>query len=223
MREALPEVLVPEWPTDKEQYVTALESLDCFDTSLPTQEDLMRTRMYARERERAKSRVPGSTLADWLASLGTMITSEKLSQETLPRAAQLFNKTNQMNLMTRRMSEHELLDWATQPNHHVMTFKVSDRFGDAGLTGILGMSYVDDVVTITDFILSCRVMGRLVEEAMVNAAIEFARSRGAMIVEAVYEATNKNSPCLDFWSTRSGFTKVGNVFVTFLSDVPKMP
>ena len=215
VHEALPEVLVPEWPVavDDDVYVAALEALDCFDTSTPTEEDKLRTQMYARERERARSRAPGSSPEEWLASLGTTISIEEITSDSFSRVHQLLNKTNQMNLSTRRLTEDELRTWVSDPSNECYTVKVSDRFGDAGLTGILGVRSCGTTMEIIDFVLSCRVMGRLVEEAMVAHAVKVARERGCCLIKATFLPTPKNAPCLEFWTTRSGFERSDNAFL----------
>ncbi|MFX5562734.1 hypothetical protein ABTD73_19980, partial [Acinetobacter baumannii] len=77
---------------------------------------------------------------------------------------------------------------------------VSDRFGDSGLTGILGLSFRGSEVHVEDYVLSCRVMGRRVEETLVYAAVERARRAGASRVVAEPIVTSKNKPCIDFWA-----------------------
>jgi FkbH-like protein len=113
VREALPEVLVPEWPEDKRLYVQALLGLDCFDKPALTDEDRQRTQMYVQERKRTEARSSVGSMDEWLASLNMVVTVYPLDQGNLARVAQLLNKTNQMNLSTRRLSEPELLAWAS--------------------------------------------------------------------------------------------------------------
>jgi FkbH-like protein len=86
---------------------------------------------------------------------------------------------------------------------------VSDRFGDAGLTGIVSLELDGDGARIIDFVLSCRVMGRRIEDTMVHIAVEHARKVGATRVEAHFKPTAKNKPCLSFW-LGSGFTVEGD-------------
>jgi FkbH-like protein len=109
-----------------------------------------------------------------------------------------------MNLSTRRLGEPELSAWAAAPGHELWTLSVSDKFGDAGLTGILGIELDGEVLRITDYILSCRVMGRRVEETLLCAAVHRARALGAQVVEAKFLPTAKNKPCLGFFKG-SGF------------------
>lgn len=204
VRESLPEVFVPEWPADKLFYKKALQSLTCFDAAAISKEDLERSKMYAIERERVSARAKVGSLDDWLNSLNMCVIVEELNEKNLPRAAQLLNKTNQMNLSTRRMSESELSAWAKQTDHFIWTFRVSDKFGDSGLTGIISMDKAADSAQIIDFILSCRVMGRKVEETMLYVVLHHAKELGLKEVSATYLPTPKNKPCLEFWK-ESGF------------------
>ena len=203
--EALPEVLVPDWPEDKLRYVEALGSLRCFDTPAISAEDATRTTLYAVERERSVAREQVGSLDEWLASLAVRVEVEPLRAPSLARLQQLLNKTNQMNLSTRRLTEQELDDWHRMPGHEVLALTVSDRFGSAGLTGILSLELAADRCDIVDFVLSCRVMGRRVEETMLHVATAWARNRGATTVTALYQPTKKNKPCHDFFRA-SGWT-----------------
>jgi FkbH-like protein len=204
VREALPEVLVPEWPDDKCLFESALHSLLCFNPPAITDEDRRRTEMYRSEQQREGLKEQVASVDEWLRSLGVKVTVERLNEANLPRAAQLLNKTNQMNLTTRRMTDAEFFKWALDPAHRVWVFRVSDKFGDSGITGIASLEVQNGTGTIVDFVLSCRVMGRSVEEAMVHSITKHASSIGLESVSARYIPTGKNKPCLDFWR-RSGF------------------
>ncbi|MBL9167526.1 MAG: HAD-IIIC family phosphatase [Verrucomicrobiales bacterium] len=219
VKEALPEVLVPDWPVDKKQYVQALLALDCFDRPGITQEDRARASMYTTDRQRDELRSTVGSLDDWLEKLEIVVRVSPLSQENLARATQLLNKTNQMNLSTRRLTEPEFLDWSHQADHWVWTVRVEDKYGDSGLTGLLGLAVVDGRARIVDFVLSCRVLGRKAEETMLHLAVEWARKLGLSEVEAVYLPTPKNKPCLDLFS-KSGFVRgEGDRFV-WKSEAP---
>jgi FkbH-like protein len=204
VREALPEVLVPDWPSDKALAVSTLLQMDCFDTAQITSEDSARAGMYAAGQKRDGLKAEMPTVEHWLRSLQTKVTVEELNASNRSRVAQLFNKTNQMNLTTRRMSESELVNWASPENRKMLAFRVADRFGDSGLTGILALEFDGRTAAVTDFVLSCRVMGRQVEEAMLVVAVELCRARGSKRLQAQYVPTPKNKPCYDFWM-HSGF------------------
>ena len=203
--EALPEVFVPEWPEDKMLYSQALSSLKCFDTPIVTDEDRVRIKMYRDESKRERIKRSVSSPEEWLKTLEVKVRIENMDETNIKRVVQLLNKTNQMNLSTRRMTETEFRDWAIDDNRRIWAFRVSDRFGDYGLTGIASMENDRETGNIIDFILSCRVMGRMIEEVMLSVMITHARRIGLSRIEAKYLPTVKNKPCYDFWK-RSGFS-----------------
>jgi FkbH-like protein len=214
VKESLPEVLVPDWPEDPLFYPAALLSLRCFEMPSLSQEDLVRTSMYLSENKRQALKQTVSSLEDWLTRLAIRVQVEELHPANLQRATQLLNKTNQMNLSTRRMSEAELMAWAEDKHHRLWTMRVSDKFGDAGLTGIISLEIQDPNAQIVDFILSCRVMGRKIEEAMLATAIQHAAALGVEEVYARYIPTAKNKPCLDFFkSLAPRFQQQGERFI----------
>jgi FkbH-like protein len=197
VRTAFPEVLVPEWPVDPCAYVTALQSLDCFETTGVTDEDRKRTSMYVAERERRGIREQAASAEDWLSRLQTTLRVQRVGENQITRVAQLYNKTNQLNLSTRRMTPQEILAWAGEPRRSMFAISVADRFGDLGLSGIVSVEAGDETGRLVDFILSCRAMGRKVEEAMLHlAATELARL-GARAMKVSYLPTERNRPTLD--------------------------
>jgi len=197
VRMSLPEILVPEWPEDPSLYVQALWGLRCFDVPAITVEDRHRTQMYAAERNRKEAKLNVASIDGWLESIDTKVRVEPLSTLNLPRVAQLYNKTNQLNLSTRRLTEAEIMDWASQPGRAVWSISVSDKFGDLGLTGVLGLAVEGDLVRLVDYVLSCRAMGRMVEETMFHLAVDWARRLKAQRVVATYLPTERNRPTLD--------------------------
>jgi len=210
IREALPAVYVPEWPADKLLYEKALVELRCFDTVAISEEDRARTRMYVSEHRRQAARTSAQSLEEYLRSLGLKVTAERLSPATLQRAAQLLNKTNQMNLTTRRMTETQFLEWAEVEGHQVYVFRVADRFDDYGLTGIASVAVDGDTVYVADFVLSCRVIGRGVEQAVLHVLIERARELGLKQLVADSVPTPLNDPCKLFLNERSNLTRAGD-------------
>lgn len=225
VREALPEVLVPEWPKDPARFGEALRELDCFDRSTTTTEDRARTGMYVQQRERNESLARGSSVDEWLYSLGIRVEVEPIGKGSIKRTIQLINKTNQMNLSTRRMTEPQLVDWLTQQHHRrAVTLNVADRFGDLGLTGFVSWQRVEANLEVVDFVLSCRAMGRQVENLMAHVAVEAAREEKLRSVICRLLPTARNVPCRDFWR-KSRFTEFEpNTFIWDVSEpYPKPP
>lgn len=192
--QSLPEVLVPHWPEDPTAYVTALRALNCFHTASISREDRSRKAMYVAERARKEVQQNVGSEHEWLLRLGTRLKVMRLNPGNAARIAQLFNKTNQLNLSTRRLPESEIAAWARDDGHSLLAFSASDHFGDMGLVGIIGVEADGRVGRLTDFILSCRVMGRKVEEAMLHLASQQLAALGASIMKIDYLPTARNRP-----------------------------
>jgi FkbH-like protein len=208
VRDALPDVLVPEWPTDPRLYPQALRHLDCFDKPTITDEDRHRPEMYVTERRRVTLRQQARSVEEWLKDLSMVVTVEPLDRVNLARVAQLLNKTNQFNLTTRRVSEAELSAWVAQKGHQLWAFRVKDKFGDSGLSAVASAEIDGHRARLVDFVLSCRVMGRRVEETIVHVAVQWARAAHLEELQAIYKPTPKNKPCLEFLN-RSGLRSRG--------------
>lgn len=224
VREALPEVSVPEWPDDPFRYRQKLRSMRCFDTSTLTEEDRERASMYVAQRKRSSVKDEVESLDEWLDTLDITVQVQPFSDNNRARVVQLLNKTSQMNLRTRRMSEAEFVNWLDDEERCFRAVRVSDRFGDSGLTGIFSIEKNGEEAHFEDFILSCRVMGRQVEDAMLAVATEEARQMGADTLVAEYRPTEKNAPCREFWEQsefRAGSS--GYVFQWSLDDVYPVP
>ena len=223
IRESLPEILVPEWPANPLLFPSELQKLRCFDSPSLTVEDQQKTRLYHEEKKRQQFKQQVGALDDWLASLEIELTAEELSAGNLVRATQLLNKTNQMNLATRRLSEKELQKWAECPDHHFFTFIIRDKFGDYGLTGLASLKQQDDLFEVCDFVLSCRVMGRKIEDAMLAFLIEQVAQKGGRQLVAEFLPTAKNQPCLLFWQKSGLENEDGQKFYWMVESPYRQP
>lgn len=202
IRQTLPEVYVPEIPSNKLEVPYFLKQL----SQLPllnrmSEEDKQRAELYRQEQARKQESALYGSMEDWIRSLEMKITFRPLTTDNLVRAVQLLNKTNQMNLRTRRMSDHELLRWANHSDHWFYTVSVEDRFGAAGLTGLLGVRKESDSLILEDFVLSCRVMGRKVEACMIAFAVKKAAKLGLKKIIAELIPTAKNNPCKEVFNS----------------------
>ena len=176
--------------------------------------------MYAEERERTAFRSSRS-IDEWLKELDLRVTPELLSEANLERAAQLMNKTNQMNLSTRRMTPSELMTWSRSDTHRVWTFRVMDRFGDYGLCGVASVVIEGAHARLLDFVLSCRVLGRGVEDVMLKTSADFAAGRGCGDLCAIYLPTSRNQPCATWLRGHRELISDGDRFVFTLK--PPVP
>ncbi|MGH2514094.1 MAG: HAD-IIIC family phosphatase [Ktedonobacterales bacterium] len=208
VRSRLPEVLTVELPSDPALYRGVLLDLVAFDTLALTDEDRERGRLYAQRRERQawESRAAES-LDTYLGDLGLVVEVAPADAFALPRVAQLLGKTNQFNLTTRRHSESVVRAFAESPDSGVYSVRVRDRFGDAGLTGVAIVRKMPAVWEVDTLLLSCRVLGRGVETALLSVLVEAARANGAATLRGEFLRTAKNAPAADFYP-RHGFVLV---------------
>ncbi len=210
MRQMLPEVLTVEMPSDPAQYRRTLLNLPDFEMLRITEEDLARARMYqeqqAREQFQQKYEGDSGGVEKFLYDLQMRVQVARGDNITLPRIAQLINKTNQFNLTTRRYTEAEVREMAgSSDKYRIYGIKVVDRFGDNGLTGVVIAETQAENWRVDTLLLSCRVMGRTVETALINYLIEQAQAAGATRLEGQYIPTAKNSVVSKFYPEH-GFT-----------------
>ena len=202
VRQTLPEVYVPELPPSVSEYGAFLTSLNCFEVPALEKEDFERTQMYQAEKSRNEVRNSNGDLEGWLRSLEIEVRAAPLCRESLPRATQLLNKTNQFNLSLRRLDEKSFWDWAQESRHSTYTFNVSDRFGDSGLVGLASFSVTGTEARIVDFVMSCRVMGKKVEEALLGYTIGRAQAAGAKRILAEPVDGPRNAPAKQFFANK---------------------
>jgi len=198
VRQILPQVYTPDLPTSPSDLAPFVSSLTCFETASLGKEDFQRTEMYQAERGRQEVLDLGGDVENWLRSLQIQVRAALLSPESLPRAAQLLNKTNQFNLSLRRLDERSFREWAAEPGNAAYTFHIADRFGDFGLTGLASLSFTGTEARIVDFVMSCRVMGKKIEEALLGYLISQARAAGANRITALPVDGPRNEPVREF-------------------------
>ena len=200
VRQILPQVYTPDLPLSPSDFAPFLSSLSCFETSSLGKEDFQRTEMYQAQRGRKEALDLSGDLENWLGSLQIEVRAARLRLESLSRAAQLLNKTNQFNLSLRRLDEKSFWNWAQEPYNSAYTFHVSDRFGDFGLAGLASVSLEGPDALIVDFVMSCRVMGKKVEQAILGYTLAQARAAGANRVTALPVNGPRNEPAKAFFA-----------------------
>lgn len=195
VRSLLPNVVVPDLPKDPCDLPLALRSIRELQVLDATTEDREKTRLFQMETQRTQLRQSYHSVSAWKESLQLRVAFEPLTETTLERAAQLLNKTNQMNLRTRRMGPAQLWKFSREPGVEAYTIRVTDRFGDYGLTGLLCVRCEGPTCNIEDLLLSCRVLGRGVEERLATFIRE-TWPRSAL--HFCFRATEKNKVCETF-------------------------
>jgi FkbH-like protein len=200
VRSFLPEVIVPELPEDPADYVRAICELNLFETSAYSAEDAARAKLYRQEAERNEAQSSYADVTAFLQSLDMRITVRRFEADKIGRIAQLFLRSNQFNVTTHRHSEAECLAMMQNPACVPLEASLCDRFGDQGLISIVVAWPEDDTLRISDWLMSCRVLGRGVEQYLMNHVFWRARELGLRKVSGEYIATPKNGMVKDFWA-----------------------
>ena len=210
VRRELPMVAVPEMPEDPVLYVPCLANAGYFEAATLTPEDVARGRHYQDNAQREALKDSATDIEGYLRSLQMELHWGPFDALGLSRIHQLINKTNQFNLTTRRMNEAEVAALKDDPTAITLQVRLTDTFGDNGMIGIaIGKITPDRDVRIETWLMSCRVLGRGVEEAMMNLlAAEASRIGGRRLI-GLYHPTAKNGMVRDHYA-KLGFTAMEN-------------
>jgi FkbH-like protein len=209
VRRELPEVAVLELPADPMAFAPAIRDCPVLERLTISEEDTRRSRYYSEQRDRAAALGSAASVEDFYRSLDQEVEIASVESSSLTRAAQLTQKTNQFNLTTRRYSEQQLAEFAAAPGCDAYTVRVRDRFGDNGLVGVMLTRSDAGVCRIETFLLSCRVISRTVETAMLSFLAGKARERGLTVLEGLFRPTAKNGPAADLFRSH-GFEHCGS-------------
>lgn len=206
VRRALPMVRVLQLPAQPERYCRVLQEAGLFDTLSLSAEDRRRGALYRQRAQAEAARGNVASVEDYYRDLAMELAIAPIDRVTLSRAAQLTQKTNQFNVTTRRYSEAEISARMEAPDWIATTIGVKDRFGDNGIVGVLMAQHAGQAVEVDTLLLSCRVIGRTVETAMLAHLCDAASRCGATEIRANVVATPKNVPARDVFE-RHGFLK----------------
>lgn len=199
----LPMVSVPDFPRNVALLPQAIEDLYNTYFWLPRQtaEDAAKTQQYQQETARKEAMRAAGTIDDYLKSLQIKIDLCEVKENQIERTVQLLNKTNQFNTNTIRLDMQEFLKYKSNKGYHIFVANVSDRYGDSGLVVELLAHVEKDVFVIDNFLMSCRVMSRQIENAVAYAVLQRAEKFGCKKVQCTYVKTAKNKPVENLWDS----------------------
>lgn len=189
-----PEVRVIEVPPEPWRYAESLWECPWFDQIALSQEDRARPQMYRAEQARRTYAGSCVSVEQFLSGLEMVVSTGHANRASLGRIAQLVNKTNQFNLTTRRRSLTELTALSEDPEWRVRWVRVRDRFGDHGMVGVGILRREQERGVVDTLLLSCRILNRRVEEALLAALAEDARRLGCTQLIGEYRPTKRNTP-----------------------------
>jgi FkbH-like protein len=198
IRQEIPDLRVPELPADPSLYATWAGSLPSLIVLQQTAEDSQRTRQYQDARLREAYQGSVGSVEDFLRGLGLRVDVALADEGSLARVVQLLAKTNQFNLTTRRHDEPTLRRRVAAGEWRVYTMRVTDRFGDFGLTGVAIVAPEDRSWHVESFLMSCRVIGKSVETALLARIAQDARGAGAESLTAEFIDSGRNQVASTF-------------------------
>jgi len=198
VRLALPDVTIVDFPHDVTKLPQTIQDIanDYFYISRLTSEDLAKTEQYQQDTKRKAMMDTAASIEDYLRSLQIEITLQEMQEEQLERVSQLTQKTNQFNLATKRFTPEQIIQYRNTPGNHIYAATVSDRFGDSGLILVLMISSSENKAHIDNLLMSCRVMGRYIEDAVIEAVETILFKTGITDITAEYIPTIKNKPVI---------------------------
>ncbi len=192
IRAALPEVATVDLGGDPARFIECLDAGHWFDMADLTPEDLGRAQAYTARAQAAAAATQATDLGGYLAGLEMVGRLTRPTEADIARVAQLEQKTNQFNLTTRRYSEDAIRDFLARDDAVVLAFRLSDRFGDHGLTATLIAVQEGAALRIDSWLMSCRIFSRTAEQFILRGLLEIARARGATRLVGEYRPTAKN-------------------------------
>jgi len=206
VKKQLTGVGVPELG-EVEDYIKAIDRSGFFEVTAFSSDDLLRNKMYKENIQRAEKLASFEDYGDYLKSLDMKAEIKPFSDVYLQRIAQLTNKSNQFNLTTQRMSEEDIKSIRNDGKHFTLYGKLSDLFGDNGVVSLVIGDIKGEELDITLWLMSCRVLKRDMEFAMMDELMSICKEHGIKLVNGYYYPTAKNAMVKDFYN-QFGFKKI---------------
>jgi FkbH-like protein len=205
IKTVIPEVEVPDFPTQPYMLPEFFKSIaeKYFSIYNLTSEDLSKTRQYKENALRNNVKSTFTDMNDYIRSLEIELSIEEVNNITIMRAAQMTQKTNQFNLTTQRYTETDLSEMLND-GAKIYTLSVKDKFGDSGITGLSICKINGETVYVDSFLLSCRILGKGIEDAFMNWILNKLKQLNIKIINSKYISTVKNIQVKDFYE-RFGF------------------
>jgi FkbH-like protein len=193
VKKGVPEITVPELPEDPAEYLSYLYTLNLFETASFTEEDTKRNEQYREEAGRMQLQQSFANEDEFLESLDMKAVVAPVDNFSLPRVAQLTQRSNQFNLRTIRYTEEEMKAVAQDENKFTLTIRLADKFGDYGLiSALIAEKKSGGVLFIDTWIMSCRVLKRGVEHFALQQLVTLAKENSCATLAGEYIPTAKN-------------------------------
>lgn len=202
-----PSVCVPNIGSNIAEFVSILDATGEFEPVSISEEDRSRARMYLENNAREKVSAQYTDYNDYLKSLEMVAHIQEFTDVHMERVAQLTNKTNQFNLTTRRYSLADISSFAKKDTWITLQGRLKDRFGDNGIVSVVTGEISGDNLRVDLWLMSCRVLKRNMEQAMLDRLTEAALKKGVKAIVGEFIPTAKNAMVANFFG-EMGFEKV---------------
>ena len=199
IKQQLPEIHTVELPNNPHLYSRILKELPDFERLSFSEEDMKRGEMYGAQVQRKTLEKSSTSLEDFYTSLEMEAIIKLNDKFSIPRLANMTQKTNQFNLTTIRYSESDISNFVASDAYRVYSLQLMDKFGDNGIVGEILIKENGNAWETDSFLLSCRVMGRTVETAFLSYIIEEAKKANIKSIIGKYSPTKKNPPVKDLY------------------------
>jgi FkbH-like protein len=218
VKDNIPDITVPELPEDPAYYLQYLYSLNLFDTTGVTVEDIKRTESYQKELHISTLKKSFVNESDFLSSLEMVSLVEPFNKSNLARVVQLSQRSNQFNLRTIRYTDNDVLQLAASSDYMNYCFTLNDKFGENGLICVVSLKLVtESVCFIENWFMSCRVLKRTMENFVLNTIVEDLNKTGCLKLIGEYIPTAKNNLVLDHYKNL-GFMEEAGKWTLSLND-----
>lgn len=207
----MPSVSIIDFPQDASQLLDVMRNADDFSVLQVTSEDKKKGLMYAQNRQRKIFEKSVLNLDEYLRGLNMQIKVVAPTEFSIPRMSQLTMKTNQWNMTTRRYQSSEIEFMSKDPSYIIQAIEVKDKFGDNGMVGLIIVKAEGSVWMIDTCLMSCRVIGRRIEEVLIGDVVNLAKSKGAQFLVGEFIATSKNELAKDVYKNL-GFNEQNGVW-----------
>lgn len=223
MRSYFKDVEIIDVPKNNENFIQSIEDSYFFLNNSITKEDNKKNFYYKILKKAQNFSKKFKTHNDFLKSLNMQIEISNINKTNFERCLQLINKTNQFNLTLKRYNEIELDNFIKKKNQYTFNFRLKDRFGDHGITGLCMINYQNSIWTVDNYLLSCRVLGRKIEFIFLNEILKILKKKKIKRLYGFFKNTKKNESVSNFY-VLNGFKreKKKNVYFIDLNKLNKV-
>lgn len=207
VKQQLTEITVVNLIGAPDNYIKQLKEIKELQSAFLTSEDKKRNEMFAADNLRKEMKTSVSNMKDYYKSLQMTAFIEVNSSNNISRIAQLTQKTNQFNLTTKRYINENIKKFMNNNEYKIYTLKLTDKFGDNGIVLVAIIKSYTNLWKIDTFLMSCRVIGRQAETALLNEIIKDAEIKNVEVIKGDFIPTKKNKPAENFYE-KHGFIEI---------------